>query len=107
MISDNFTSLTLNSSFIDYVYAFDNALNHWFIFPVLLACLLVIISGIYILTNDFIAATVFGLTIISITSFFLTLIQNDAGIRLLSFNKLSIFVVLLALSVIYKKISDT
>lgn len=109
----NFTSLPANSNVVEYVFAFDNALKGYAIITMLLAILIVMAGGIYLWKGDFIDSSLFATFNMTFVAFLFTLIKSKvfmdgtgAYLRLLSFEKFTLFVVILVLLAIYKRVSD-
>lgn len=112
-IMNNFTSIPVNSSVVEYVFAFDNSLGNLPMFSFLLGIAIVLAGGIFIWKRDFVDSFQFGLYVASFGGFLLTLIRsevflNDSGDpqRLLTFTQLSFFIVLIGLLALYKRVSD-
>lgn len=109
----NFTILPPNSNVVEYVFAFDQALRGYAIITILLAITIVMASLIFLWKGDFIDSSLFAFFNMMFVSFIFTLIKShvfmDATgkyLRLLSFEKFTLFVVIVVLLAIYKRVSD-
>jgi hypothetical protein len=112
-IMSNFTSIPVNASVVEYVFAFDNSLANLPMFMFLLGIMLVIAGGVYLWKRDFVDSFLFGCFISLFSGFLMTLIRSEVFVdasgdplRLLSFNRLIFFIVVLGLLALYKKVSD-
>ncbi len=112
-IMGNFTTIPINSSVVEYVFAFDNSLNNFPIFAMLIGASLVFAGGIFVWKRNFVDSFQFSLFVVSFAGFLMTLIRsevfNDASgnpQRLLTFSKLTFFIVLIGLLALYKRIAE-
>lgn len=112
-IMSNFTNIPVNASIVEYVFAVDNGLNNLPMFAFLLAIMIVFASGIFVWKRDFIASFLYGAYVSLFSGFLMTLITSKVFVdnagnpaRLLSFEKLTFFAVIIGLLMLYKKISD-
>lgn len=100
-LTSAFANMT-NPSMTDYAFAFKDSLGELFIFLPLIAILIVIMSAIYFVSKDLILGAVFGSFITTILAFIFVLVQNDSGERLLGFDRFVVFLIILAITSLYK-----
>ncbi len=105
MLIDNLTAVAKNASLTRYLHVFDGILGGWFIFGVLLGFLIVFTVSLASWSKDLIQSVTYASFLITTTSFILFIIQID-GVRLISFEQFSFFMVITGLSLFTKKMTD-
>jgi len=113
MIISNFTSIPSNASITEYVFAFNNSLNNYAVFSILIAILIVLTVAILFWRDDFIFAVKNATYLVAFGSFLLTLVKSDLffdsngdPLRLVSFVQFTFFLVILSLVVFYEQVSE-
>lgn len=108
-----FTSLPNGANIVEYVFAFDVALQGYAIISILFALLIVGVIALYFWSQDFVASSLNYLYTVTVIGFLMTLIRSSVftdldgnPLRLLSFSKWTIFLVLTVLVAIYDRVSD-
>lgn len=106
MIVDSFLNV---SSIAGFIYVFDQSLGGWAVVSILFA-LVVVLSGAFRsfggFDGDWISSIMNALYIVTVFALFLFLTKFD-GVRLLNLGKLSIFLALCGLSILYKKMTES
>lgn len=106
MISDTLTNSTSNGSVVDIVHSFDVIFGGWFIMACLFAVLMVMGMGLYSWSGDFLASFINASFLVSVSAFFFSIIKTTSGVQLLGFEKVVIFVTILGLLFVGKKITE-
>lgn len=112
-LMQNITQIDSGNNAVEYIFAIDVVLNNYFIISILFALLVILIISSYFWSKDLVMSLVGANFTISVSAFITTLIRseiylNSSGdpLRLLSFEKFTIFLILLVLSVIYSRVDD-
>ena len=106
LISDILTNASSNGAVPDIVKGFDTIFGGWFIMACLFATLMILGMGLYSWSGDFLASFVNSAFIVSVTALLLSLVKTSSGVHLLGYDKVTIFVVILVLLFIGKKIGE-
>ena len=106
MISDTITNATSNGSVPDILKGFDTIFGGWFIVAILFAFLIVLGMAIFSWSGDFLSSFISSSFTISVTAFILSLMRDSNGVQILGFDKVLIFVTILALLFVGKKIGE-
>ena len=105
MLTDNLTAVAKNASITKFAQVFDGILGGWMIFGILLGFLIVFTVSLFSWNRDLIESITFSSFLIMTTSFIIFAIKID-GVRLLSFEKFSFFMVITGLALFVKKMND-
>lgn len=107
MISDNFTNMSANPSLTEMSCALNNSFDGVYSFSILIALVFIFGFAIYSWNRrDPFGSFVYGLSLVTTLSFFLTLTNAVNCSRLLAFSQFIFFLVLTVLGFIMKRVMD-
>lgn len=106
LISDKLTNLTTNGAAVDIVSNTNSIFGDWFIFAILLSVMIVLALSLYSWGRDFLASFNQSAFLVSVMAFMFSLIRDSNDNQLLGFDKVMIFIMLLALTYVAKKIGE-
>lgn len=112
-LTTSLLSVTSSNNVIEYIFAIDNGLNNYMIISFLFAIFIILVLSIFFWSRNLSMALLTSSITITITAFISTLIRSEIytnlegnPLRLLSFEKFTIFLIILVLSSIYSRVAD-